>query len=117
MPSLFSAIIGYVASATATLYKFDQPRPTPLKDRPQLSFFKADYWPLGYKAYSLLICSSCYFEPVEAIRTEQHQMDHRGQQEQENTLRYKDTTRIKNEPDFVKLSHYLISLKQTTETR
>src|SRR6056297_219968 len=46
-------------------------------------------------------------EPVVAVGREQHEMDHRREQEQEHALRHEHPARIEDEPDLVELLHDL----------
>ena len=46
-------------------------------------------------------------EPVQAVG-QNHQVDHRGQQEQEDALRHEHAAGVENEPDLVELSHELL---------
>ncbi|VVT33022.1 hypothetical protein RV134_370052 [Roseovarius sp. EC-HK134] len=61
---------------------------------------------------SLTILGSGDFKPVETVGAEQHEMDHRGQKEQERALRHENAAGVENEPDLVELCHvYPLSLK------
>jgi len=41
------------------------------------------------------------FEPVETVGAQKHEMDHRGQKEQERALSHENATRVEDQPDLV----------------
>ena len=48
-------------------------------------------------------------KPVGCIVAQQNEVNHRCEQEKENTLSHEDATRVEYQPDFVKLCHVLYS--------
>jgi hypothetical protein len=49
-------------------------------------------------------------EPVCFFVAKQNEVNHHCQQEEKHTLRYENASWVKNQPDFVKLCHFLCSL-------